>query len=117
LNETNDDSGQDILNGGDGDDLILLGATDTATGGEGHDTFATVNNMITATDGPATITDYNGTDDSIEVLYRNTDGAPTVSVTANAAGDALVSLDGIGTFVVTGAGATLSASDIVLLEA
>lgn len=47
--------------------------------------------MITATDGPATITDYNGTDDSIEVLYRNTDGAPTVSVTANTAGDALVS--------------------------
>lgn len=35
LNETNDDSGQDILNSGDGDDFIMLGATDTATDGEG----------------------------------------------------------------------------------
>lgn len=110
----NDNSEADVLNGGNGNDDLILGSQDVATGGQGNDTFVTLKNLIGA-NGAATITDYNPADDKIEVLYYAPDGAPEVSVSANAAGDAIVYLDGTQTFIVTGAGATLSASDIVLL--
>lgn len=61
--------GTDVLDGGSGDDALLMGDTDTATGGSGADAF-TVHDVDTAWDGPATITDFDPAEDTLEI-YRD----------------------------------------------
>lgn len=61
----------DFLNGGDGDDLIVLGAGDIATGGAGGDSFV-LGDWISADD-PAEIQDFTPSEDRLVITYP-TDG-------------------------------------------
>jgi Ca2+-binding RTX toxin-like protein len=62
-------SGSDQINGGEGDDTLFGGAgNDTLTGGSGSDTF-----QFTATSESDVITDFDITEDSIELYYRTQD--------------------------------------------
>ena len=59
-------NGDDAINGGDGDDSIFGGTgSDTLTGGAGSDSF-----QFTATAVSDVITDFNMSEDSIQLYYR-----------------------------------------------
>jgi len=65
-----DTDGRDFLNGGAGDDRIVPGQDDWASGGAGADEF-TLNDWLAATEGagPATIDDYDPAEDRLVVVY------------------------------------------------
>lgn len=58
----------DILDGGDGDDTILIGARDIATGGDGADRFVTGSYIETA-EVAGHVTDFDPSMDVIEVIF------------------------------------------------
>jgi Ca2+-binding RTX toxin-like protein len=58
----------DLLLGGDGDDMILVGAHDVATGGEGADTFI-AGGYIEQVEVAGHVTDFNPAFDVIEVIF------------------------------------------------
>lgn len=109
----NDNSGVDILDGGSGNDNLLIGAGDTATGGEGHDYFLAYE-YPPDSGGLSTITDYDESMDLIAIMYTEFETPPTVTLSGNADGDAIISLNGVPMVVVMGAAASLSVSDILL---
>jgi len=108
-----DQSGSDTLDGGTGDDFLIIGEGDTATGGDGADTFFTLDGLMNG-DAPGIITDYNAAEDSLVVSYNSADGEPDIEI-SNVNGDAMVAVNGLATYLVQGAGAVLSISDIYLL--
>lgn len=113
----NDDNTADTLSGGEGDDLLILGADDTGSGGEGADTFAVLLDQAdaeTQTGGPALITDL--ADDDALVLMTNDNATPDITVVADGE-DAIVSADGEIVARVTGAGNTLTAAAITIIPA
>ena len=59
--------GPDMVNGGDGDDLLFLDDGDTATGGDGRDAFVTDANPYDPNYEPVQITDFDRNDDTIEI--------------------------------------------------
>ena len=61
------DDETDFLNGGAGDDLLMLGAGDYGNGGAGADMFGLLD--IGPNDPPMQITDFNPTEDALVVLY------------------------------------------------
>jgi Ca2+-binding RTX toxin-like protein len=63
-----DEDAGDLLLGGDGDDMILVGANDVATGGEGADTFIT-GSYVEHVDVAGHVTDFNPALDVIEVIF------------------------------------------------
>ena len=105
-----DSQGIDFLNGGTGNDTLMIGAGDYAHGGEGADQF-TLGDWI----GPgdcAHISDYDPAEDDIVILYdaaAHTD--PQVElITEAGSGDATVMLDGIPLAVIAnGSGLTVDA--------
>ena len=111
---TSDNSGADILLGEAGEDFMLLGAGDTATGGADADTFVAYEYPADST-GQSTITDYVDGTDQIQIMHPADEDAPEVTVSSTANGDAVVLLNGEPTVVVTGAGGTLTAGDIGLV--
>ena len=62
-----DDGAADFLNGGNGDDLLVLGAGDHGSGGAGADVFAL--GQWLGEGGFATITDYDAAEDRIVLVY------------------------------------------------
>jgi Ca2+-binding RTX toxin-like protein len=117
-----DDSEVDVLNGGDGDDLLVIGAGDTASGGEGADTFAIFADQVGRDDltgdplfgDPALITDFDEDDALVVIAYEAT--PPEISVTVDG-DDALVMAGGEFLARVTGAAETLTADAITLIPA
>lgn len=103
----------DTMAGGYGDDTILVGSADQATGDEGDDTFL-LGDWIDTTE-PALITDYEDGADLIAISHDPALADPEVTIGTNAAGAALVSLNGQLLAEVAGAGATLAPEDIVLI--
>lgn len=112
LPKVDDDAG-DILDGGFGTDILLVGSGDVATGGGGSDQFI-IGDWI-APDRAATITDYAPGTDVITLRYDPALEDVDVTVTSNAGGDALVSMNGQLVATVRGAGASLTVEDIVVL--
>lgn len=109
-----DDDASDTLFGGEGDDSIVLGSGDIATGGEGFDAFGILADALSGTQGPSTITDFVPGEDLILVLDDlDLPVAPSISV-LTAGTDAIVALNGQPVTVVEGAAGSLSASDIGL---
>jgi len=105
----------DTLDGGYGDDVLVLGSSDIAEGGAGDDLF-NIGDWITAGNS-ATLSDYTAGEDQIVYSFDFAAGAPdTVTVTDDGAGNALITVDGQVVATVTGAAATLSSDDIVLLS-
>lgn len=105
----------DTLDGGYGDDVLVLGSSDIAIGGMGSDLF-NIGDWITAGNS-ATISDYTADDDQIVYSFDLATGAPdSLTVNDDGAGNAVITIDGQVVATVTGAAATLSADDIVLLS-
>lgn len=103
----------DTLVGGYGDDTLMVGDDDIATGDEGDDVFILGDWIDQAS--PALITDYEPGADVITISHDPALTDPEVTIGTNAAGDALVSLNGQLLAEVTGAGATLAPEDVVLV--
>jgi Ca2+-binding RTX toxin-like protein len=103
LNGHGDDGETDFLNGGEGDDTLILGRGDYATGGGGADTFA-VQDWAGDTD-VATIADYDYTQDQLVVVYDATvHPNPQLSLAANKDTDEVtILLDGAPVALVKGA--------------
>lgn len=69
----------DHLDGGDGDDVILIGAADVATGGEGRDSFIT-GSFIELAELAGHVTDFDPSQDVIEVIF-DPDSTPDPIIT------------------------------------
>ncbi|WP_299200318.1 calcium-binding protein [uncultured Tateyamaria sp.] len=107
-----EDNAADTLNGGDGNDALLIGSGDIATGGEGEDEFGIFADALSGDQGPSTITDYVPGEDFIFIL-DDPDAATPASVSVLTAGDdAIVALNGQPVTIVNGAAGSLSTDDI-----
>lgn len=91
--------GTDALYGGAGNDRLILTNDDTATGGEGKDTFQVVE--ITSTKQAAKIQDFNAAEDKLEIMAQPRTDASGATVPAKVAwsyddtnGVTTVTLDG-----------------------
>jgi Ca2+-binding RTX toxin-like protein len=103
------DNDADFLNGGDGNDLLILSQGDTGNGGVGSDTFA-----VTDFGANAQIVDFDPSQDQLLIQYdpkQITD--PVVTVQSNDAGETLVMLNGNLVASLTN-GAALDAGQISL---
>lgn len=88
------DAEADFLNGGAGDDLLMLGAGDYANGGEGEDAFALQD--LHAGDPVAQITDFDPAEDTIVVIYDATlHPQPVLSLDQPDGGSTTLLLDGV----------------------
>jgi Ca2+-binding RTX toxin-like protein len=104
----------DFLNGGEGDDVLHVGAGDYASGGEGADQFLLAD--INPGDPVAQITDFDRGEDALMLVYDAALHADPVVTIEEAAGDATVFLDGVPVAQVLG-GAGMSVGDVVLRAA
>jgi Ca2+-binding RTX toxin-like protein len=89
------DDAVDFLNGGEGNDLLMLGAGDYGNGGEGEDAFVLQDYDLAG--GPAHITDFNREEDELVVLYdasRHPDPQLTL-VEQEGSASATLCLDGV----------------------
>ena len=103
----------DEMNGGFGDDVLLVGSDDTASGGEGNDFFF-MGDWIQAGHA-AEITDYDPASDQIAFGFE-TDTPPELTVTDDNSGNAVISAGEQVVATVTGAAGTLSSEDIAILS-
>lgn len=108
---------ENTLNGGEGDDEIHMRGDDTATGGEGADSFTYSTEY---SDGDlTTVTDYDAAEDQIIVEHAAgfvSGGAltqPEVSITITGE-NAVICLDGEECITVQGAANSLTVADIML---
>ncbi|NVO26920.1 calcium-binding protein [Donghicola sp. C2-DW-16] len=89
--------GTDLLDGGYGDDLLLVGAGDTAIGGEGDDLFVLIDH-----DGGAQIAvveDFNPAEDYLMVKYWGS-ATPELTASVDADGYTVLALDGKDLFLI-----------------
>ena len=106
--------GDDALNGADGNDILVGGAgADTLTGGVGDDVF-----VFDGSFGSDTITDFAaglGRTDRIWITGSSfTSFADVQAHAVDAGGDAVISVDGLGTITLTGVSvASLQADDFI----
>ncbi|NHX27487.1 calcium-binding protein, partial [Escherichia coli] len=97
-----DDNDMDYLNGGDGDDILLAGAHDLATGGNGADSFV-IGDWLTEGES-AIVADYHAGEDALIVVYDpDTDPAPEITIDTDADGTSVIRLNGLAVATVTNA--------------
>lgn len=102
-----------FLNGGDGDDVLRMGGTDIATGGEGADRFELA---ASGASGVATIMDFDIARDELVVVYDGTGPVPVVTLAPGALPDqVIVLLDGQPLAQVVQGGAALTPGAIRLM--
>ena len=108
----NDNNG-DIVNGGEGDDILIAGALDTLTGGDGNDTFQ-IGILEAKTENAAIIKDFAPGRDLIRISHVNDQdmktNPPKLSVTSDG-NDSEIRVNGDLVAVVEGL-KTLSADDL-----
>ena len=107
------DRGIDTIYGEEGDDTLWLYGEDTGTGGAGADLFRVIN--ADDPDTGVTITDYDATEDRIQIHYADgSGGVPSVSIAAvDGTEDVQILLDAQAVATITG-GAGLVADDVLL---
>ncbi|SMP10814.1 calcium-binding protein [Shimia sagamensis] len=103
-----------LLDGGDGDDCLLVGEGDTATGGAGHDHFE-VGYWVEDEDNVPVVTDFNEAEDVIEVHYLAGDPEPTITLETES-DETMVYADGQLVLRVQGDSDTLTTDDVQLAE-
>ncbi len=101
----------DEVDGGGGDDLLIMGAGDSGSGGGGEDAFQ-LGSWIDPGN-PATISDFDASEDQIVYSFEG-DAAPTITVSTDEDGTATVSANGEPFLVVPNAGENFGASSITL---
>jgi Ca2+-binding RTX toxin-like protein len=106
----------DFLNGGGGDDIIITGAGDIVTGGEGADQIVLGDWL--ASGEAAQITDYSSAEDSLVLVWDDSPGdsqEPLISLTPDpeATGQTFVMMNGLIVAVVNGS--DLEPGDIALI--
>lgn len=108
-----DDNAPDTLIGGDGEDEILVGSGDEATGGSGADLFALIAEASDDGTDPSVITDFDPTEDGILILIES-DGPvePVIDVTTDGA-NAVVSVDGVPISILSGAADQVTSGDVI----
>lgn len=110
------DTEVDFLNGGTGDDVLMISRGDIAMGGDGSDSFQLID---IAPDGPvAQISDFNPAEDDL-IIYYDSDLHQTPVLTAEpVAGsqDVTLMLDGVAVAIVRDA-AGLSVANVTLRAA
>ncbi|MGR3466424.1 MAG: calcium-binding protein, partial [Shimia sp.] len=107
-----DDRQADTLDGGAGDDVLILGPRDLATGDEGEDTFIA---LAAIDDAPAAqIEDYETDEDTLSLSYVG-ETPPEVTVEDDGA-DAIVRADGIATILVRDGAGTVTPDDVTLVR-
>lgn len=108
-----DDNTADSLDGGAGDDLLLFGAGDSATGGTGSDIFALFGNGSDLDVGLSVVQDYDETQDELVVYFPDEDAADDAEVTVTTDGsDAIVNINGEEYTRILGAAGKVTADDI-----
>ena len=107
-----DDLDQDILNGNDGDDVLIFGKGDLAIGEGGADQFAMVIDGVDSDLDVARITDFNPAFETLALIVP-TDATETPAISITAQGDdAVVSVDGIEMVAIIGAAGQIDVDDI-----
>ncbi|MBY5932319.1 hypothetical protein KUV51_04840 [Tateyamaria omphalii] len=107
-----DDDAADVLNGGDGDDALVLGAGDIGTGGEGEDGFALLAETADSDAGPSTITDFNSEEDALVILVDPNQTVDPVVDVVDENGDAIITVNGTPISVLVGAAGQIESADI-----
>ncbi|WP_162171778.1 calcium-binding protein [Sulfitobacter donghicola] len=107
-----DDSLGNELYGGSGNDQLIIGSGDQATGGTGEDTFNIMSEQNTVM--MATITDFDTAEDAITVIVEDTAEDADITVSEDG-GDAVIQMGDTVLARVEGAGGTLQAEDVTLV--
>lgn len=106
-----DSSGGDLMVGGYGDDLLLMGGEDTAFGGNGDDIFAVRDDI----DGIAVINDFAPGEDTIVVSYEAA-SLPSITISDDGSGNAQISIDGTVVSTIIGMAGQITPSDISVFD-
>lgn len=109
----NEDGASDTLNGGDGDDVLILGEGDHGTGGAGADDFALFQGTPTA---PSIIADFDADEDMLVFLHPAGSTSPAVRIETASDGSQAVLLDGVLHATLPNAGGRLTLDHISLVE-
>lgn len=108
--ETPTEDEANVLNGGDGDDRLLLGEGDTATGGEGRDLFQ-VGKWVN--ENAPLITDFDASEDILSIVYDDEQPTPTITI-ERSGGETQVLANGVTLARITGDAPGLNVSDVAL---
>ncbi len=110
-----DGAEKDFVNGGDGDDTLIAGASDVVTGGDGADQIL-LGDWIAA--GTVELIDFDTAEDQLLLVYDGDQGVPNLELEPDpdAPGETILRLDGEIAMRLTGAEG-LTTDDIFLVEA
>lgn len=104
----------DTIDGGDGEDMIILGSLDNVTGGKDGDIFS--GGWWIREDEPAVIEDYDPDEDALTYTFQG-ETEPVITTNFDPdSGEATVYADGDEVIIIMNATASFNADDITLLQ-
>ncbi|MDJ0639761.1 MAG: calcium-binding protein [Paracoccaceae bacterium] len=111
--EIDDDGDADVINAGDGGDVIIFSGTDTVTGGGGTDYYSIDVDGVVDAGATAVLTDYES-GETVELFADETLGTVSAVAVRDDGGNAIVSIDGVDVLIAQGAAGTLTTGNITL---